>query len=230
MTDLLQRYENIRSEVSRAAERVGRSPNSVNLIAVSKFQPFEKIQALYHAGHRDFGENYAQELIEKAAHAETAGLKEIRWHFIGHLQSNKVKLILPVTSTIHGISSLRLAEEIAKRAGNQPVSVFIEVNLDGEKSKSGIQISELRPLAEEISRLTGVVLRGLMCIPDPGRAAGARAAFNELAALERGLLPFTRGDLSMGMTSDFSDAISEGATHVRIGTAIFGERSPREKL
>jgi pyridoxal phosphate enzyme (YggS family) len=230
MSDLLRRYSEIRTQVERAAAQAGRTKESVKLIAVSKVQPFEKIEALYHAGHRDFGENYAQELVEKSARARAAGFTEIRWHFIGHLQSNKVKMLLPHTSVIHGVSSLRLAEEISKRAENTPIPVFLEVNVDGEESKSGVQISELRSLAEQVSSLPNIELRGLMCIPDPERAAGPREAFSKLAALERDLRPFTRGELSMGMTSDFTDAIAEGATCVRIGTAIFGDRSPREKL
>ena len=230
---LLARFRKVRGEIDAAANAAGRARASVRLVAVSKVHPYESIRALYAAGHRDFGENYVQELVEKSERARADGLADIRWHFIGHLQSNQVKVLLPHVAMIHGVGSLRLAEEISKRAAAQEtlkngrIFVLAEVNLDGEESKSGVQISELRDLATSMARLPNLDLKGLMCIPDPARAAGSRDAFRRLAALaaDHGL-----SELSMGMTSDFTDAIAEGATLVRIGTAIFGERSPREKV
>lgn len=219
--EILKRYQAIRSDI----EAVG----SARLIAVSKTQPFESIRILYEAGHRDFGENYVQELLEKAALAHGAGLTEIRWHFIGHLQTNKVKMLLPHVFAIHSVDSVKLASEISKRS-EKTTSIFLEVNIDSEESKSGIQIPELRKVAEEIHALPNLKILGLMCIPDPNRKEGSRAAFRRLAALEADLRPITCGELSMGMTADFRDAIAEGATMIRVGTAIFGERSPREKL
>jgi pyridoxal phosphate enzyme (YggS family) len=208
-----------------------RIPSSVRLVAVSKTQPYEMIRELYRNGHRDFGENYVQELVEKSERAKREGLSEIRWHFVGHLQTNKVRILLPYVSMIHGVGSLRLAEEISKRAEISketrlfPAPVLIEVNIDGQESKSGVRISELRALASAMRGLPGIDLQGLMGIPDPKRAGGAREAFRQLAALGADL---GLNELSMGMTNDFPDAIAEGATFVRVGTAIFGERSPRK--
>jgi pyridoxal phosphate enzyme (YggS family) len=223
---MLTRYRAIRSKIEAAAASAGRDPATVRLVAVSKTHPFDKIEALYHAGQRDFGENYVQELVEKAKRAREQGLSEIRWHFIGHLQTNKVKVLLPEVALIHGISSLRLAQEIAKRAATlgRRARGLIEVNVDGEESKSGASISEVRSLAEAIAKLPEIELGGLMCIPDPNRAGGPRESFRRLATLEVELRPLTQGELSMGMTSDFESAIAEGSTLVRVGTAIFGER------
>jgi pyridoxal phosphate enzyme (YggS family) len=221
--DLLARYVRVRNAIDAAAKAAGRAPGDVGLVAVSKVHPYPKIHALYEAGQRDFGENYVQELVEKAEAAKRDGLDGIRWHFIGHLQTNKVKLLLPHVALIHGVGSLRLAEEIAKRATHDPVSALVEVNVDGEESKSGVQIPELRSLVERARALPNLDLRGLMCIPDPKRAKGARDAFHRLAALGADL---GLSELSMGMTADFPDAIAEGATLVRVGTAIFGERVP----
>jgi pyridoxal phosphate enzyme (YggS family) len=223
---MIDRYQAIRAKIDAAAKAAGRAPDSVRLVAVSKTHPFEKIAKLYAAGHRDFGENYVQELLEKAKLAREQGLEEIRWHFIGHLQTNKVKALLPDVAVIHGVGSFRLAQEISKRASalGRRMRVLIEVNIDDEESKSGARISELRDLAEGIAALPQLELAGLMCIPDPGRSGGPRESFRRLAALEAELRPLTHGELSMGMTSDFPDAIAEGATLVRVGTAIFGER------
>lgn len=226
-TELVARWGAIRDEIESAARAAHRSSSSVGLIAVSKLHSYAAIRTLYEAGQRDFGENYVQELVSKAQAAKRDGLEEIRWHFIGHLQSNKVKLLLPYVTMIHGVGSFRLAEEISKRVESGPISVLIEVNIDGQESKSGAQISELRELATRMAGLPCLDLKGLMCIPDPNRPGGAREAFRRLAALgaDLGLV-----ELSMGMTGDYVDAIEEGATLVRIGTAIFGERSPREKV
>lgn len=226
-SNLLESYRMVLAQIESATKAVGRPVADVKLIAVSKVQPYESIRTLYEAGHRDFGENYVQELVEKAERAKADGLLEIRWHFIGHLQTNKVKILLPHVTMIHGIGSLKLAQEISKRSDSRKISGLIEVNLDGQDSKSGIQIPELRDLVAATRALPNLDLQGLMGIPAPARPAGAREAFHRLAALgaELGLSIF-----SMGMTSDFADAIAEGATFVRVGTAIFGERSPREKL
>ena len=227
---MIELYFKLLAEVENTAKAAGRDPGAVKLIAVSKTQPFEKILELYQHGHRDFGENYVQELVDKAEQAQGYGISDIRWHFIGHLQTNKVKALVPFVHTIHGVGSLRVAAEIDKRADkHQIISVFIEVNLDGEESKSGVQIPELRKLAAEANAFDHLALHGLMCIPDPNRVGGTRGAFRELARLESELRPLTLGALSMGMSSDYQDAIREGATYVRVGTAIFGERSEREE-
>lgn len=228
-TPVIARWKKILSAIELALQNSGRPKDAAKLIAVSKTHSFEEIRPLYEAGQRDFGENYVQELQLKAEAARIAGFSEIRWHFIGHLQTNKVKALLPHIYAIHGVDSLKLAIEISKRA-ERIIPIFLEVNIDAEESKSGIQISELRKVAEVVATLPHLKVLGLMGIPDPDRPDGARAAFAHLSALEKELRPLTHGELSMGMTSDFRDAIREGATWVRVGTAIFGERSPREKL
>lgn len=220
METLETRYHKIKSRI----------PPSVILIAVSKRHPIESIEKLYRLGHRDFGENYVQELVEKNESAQTRGLTEIRWHFIGHLQTNKVKSLLPFIHTIHTIDSLRLARELSNRIQNltrAPLSVFLQVNIDGEATKSGVNPNEVAKLCEEISVLPGfqegaLKLEGLMTIPDPEKKA--EDSFEEMKALESRCRPHTHGLLSMGMTHDFEIAVKNGATHVRIGTAIFGER------
>ncbi|MBS1962260.1 MAG: YggS family pyridoxal phosphate-dependent enzyme [Bdellovibrionales bacterium] len=227
---IVERYRKIVERIAEAARAAKRDPAGVRLVAVSKTHPYAAVRALYDVGHRDFGENYVQELVEKAEAARADGLTDIRWHFIGHLQTNKVKVLVPHAAMIHGVDSAKLAEEIAKRAEAAnlgKIPILLEVNVDGQESKSGVQISELRNLAASVSRIGGVDLQGLMCIPDPNRPAGAREAFRRVAVLGADL---GMREFSMGMTADFFDAIAEGATLVRVGTAIFGERSPREKF
>ncbi len=199
------------------------NPSAV-LIAVSKTQPIERIEALYRLGHRDFGENYAQELVEKADSLAGRGFAGIRWHFIGHLQTNKTKLVLPYVSTIHSLDSERLAIELGKRVEltSPPLSVFIEVKLSEQDSKTGISPEELPDLLQVVRGQSMLKLEGLMAIPDPGRADSA-LAFRELAALKEKYR--TGPSLSMGMTADYEVALKEGATHVRVGTAIFGPRN-----
>lgn len=225
-----ERYHQILETIRAEVVATRRKPEMVKLIAVSKTHSFQKIQELYEEGQRDFGENYVQELIEKAQLAQAAGLTEIRWHFIGHLQTNKVKALLPWVHTIHAVNSLRLAQEIEKRADKQQIiPVFIEVNIDHEGTKSGVSPEDTPKLAAEMVDLEHVILQGLMCIPEPGQANGSEPAFERTAALEKALRPATLGFLSMGMTSDFKAAIRAGATHIRVGSAIFGDRVPRHE-
>lgn len=223
-SDLIRRYREILSRIENACTQAKRDSRSVHLIAVSKTWPFEDIAALYREGQRDFGENYAQELVEKAKRAQAEGLHEIRWHMIGHLQSNKVKAILPYVSMIHTVDSEKLLAEIQKRA-ERTIEVLIEVNLDAQASKSGTSVEAVSELLVASAKYDRVRCSGLMCIPDPEREGGVRPAFQALQALENRLRPATRGILSMGMTADFSEAIACGATHVRVGTAIFGSRN-----
>lgn len=205
----------------------GRIPPAVTLIAVSKVQPVSAIERLYQLGQRDFGENYVQELLEKAQELEARGLLGIRWHFLGHLQNNKVKALLPVVHAIHSVDSLRIAEEISKRA-TQAVCCFLEVNLDGERSKSGFGPGEVIEVAQKVGSLPQIDLRGLMTIPAPRTGAESQAVpFRTLRELERRCRPATRGELSMGMSEDFEVAIAEGSTLVRVGTRLFGQRLAR---
>ncbi len=224
---MTENYQQIRSRVQAA---IAKSPyrQNVTMLAVSKTQPIEKIRALYQLGHRDFGENYVQELIEKAQKLQES-CPEIRWHFIGHLQSNKVKQLLPYVQFVHSVDSVKLAKELSKRqaeAGQyERLDIYLQVNLDGESSKSGVTSDQAPTVCAEIAKLPGLNLLGLMCIPDPQAIASVPSPFARLKQLEQTCQPHTRGYLSMGMSSDFEEAIREGATIVRLGTIIFGTRS-----
>jgi len=222
--------------VSRVAESLAlvrsRIPRGVTLVAVSKKKPPEAVREAFAAGQRDFGENYAQEWRDKAA--RLADLEGLVWHFIGALQSNKVKYLLgggeggppprPRAAWIHTVDRLSLAEEISKRSllHGLRTRILIEVNLVAEATKSGCPPSAVPALAESSMKLPGVELRGLMTIPPA--SGDPRPHFAALRELRDGLglgLP----DLSMGMSGDYETAIAEGATLVRIGTAVFGERT-----
>lgn len=208
------------NEVSRACNK----PNPV-LIAVSKTHPVDAIEALYHLGQRDFGENYAQELAEKAPVLSQRGYKDIRWHFIGHLQSNKIKLIAPWVCAIHSVDRVELAKKIRTATASTPereISIFLEVNIDHEKSKSGFLPEEVLKAAQELGQV-----QGLMCIPDPTRSDSG-APFKALLDLSNTLGKHTQGSLSMGMTQDYKYAIQNGSTHIRVGTALFGSRNTRK--
>jgi pyridoxal phosphate enzyme (YggS family) len=222
--------------VTGIAERLARVraciPAGVRLVAVSKTQPAEAVREAYAAGQRDFGENYAQEWRDKAA--ALADLPDLVWHFIGSLQSNKVKVVVggagsaaeaPRAAWIHTVDRASLADEVSKRSAARGVAtaVLLEVNVAGEASKSGCAPGDVPALAEHVAGLPGLALRGLMCIPplegDP------RPHFAALRAL-RDRLPLRLPDLSMGMSGDYEAAIAEGSTLVRVGTAIFGARPP----
>jgi PLP dependent protein len=224
---LSENYQSIRSRILKAAGS-SEAAEKITLIAVSKFQPLESIMELHALGHRDFGENYVQELLEKSEKLKESGITDIRWHFIGGLQSNKVKALLPHVTMIHSVDSEKLAREISKQATTlllrNPLPIFISVNLHGETTKSGIDPNQLNPFISELTKLSGIQLMGLMCIPSPEK--DATLAFAELRRLESTSQPMTHGLLSMGMTQDFEEAIREGATHIRVGTALFGQRPP----
>ncbi len=228
-TPLAQNFAAIRAKVGAATVASGRRLEDVTLIAVSKTQPVEAIEEIYRLGHRDFGENYVQELLEKADDLERRGCTGIRWHFIGHLQTNKVKALLAKASVVHTVDSVRLATEISKRwvaAGHHdPLPIFMEVNVDQEESKHGLSPDEVPEVARSIRELPGLRLQGLMCIPEPVSGSGEPARENPFARLrEIGTRVLGKSDYSMGMTADFADAIAQGSTHVRVGTAIFGKR------
>ena len=199
----------VNEKISRACARAGRDPKSVKLIAVSKLQPIEKLQEAMAAGHRVFGENYAQELRDKAA-----ALPDAEWHFIGALQSNKVKMIAGKIALVHTCDRVSLAKELAKRG---PQRVLIEVNVGREPQKAGVLPEDAPALLEQIKGL--VQVDGLMCIPPA--EGDPRPHFRALRALRDQL---GLDELSMGMSADYETAIEEGATIVRVGTAIFGQR------
>jgi hypothetical protein len=221
---LAERLQHVRERVAEAAARAGRPAGSVRLLAVSKTKPAEQIREAYAAGQRDFGENYVQELCAKAA--ALADLTDIRFHLIGPLQRNKVKLVVPVVSLVHTVDRASLAEELSKRAAaaGRMLPVLLEVNVSGEASKAGCSPEEAPSLAAAVRELPGVALRGLMTIPpDTEDRELARPYFRRLREL-RDALGADLPELSMGMSHDFEIAIEEGATIVRVGTAIFGAR------
>ncbi len=216
----------VRARIADAAKACGRDPASVALVAVSKTKSPEMIREAYAAGQRAFGESYAQELDDKTK--VLADLPDIAWHFIGHLQSNKAKLVARAATVVHTVHSRDLAAELAKRAdaaGRAPLSVLVEVKLSEEATKHGVAPSELAALTGAIEKDERLRLRGLMTMPPPEDLTVAKRVFDELAALRaRHGGPARLPELSMGMTHDLEVAIASGATMVRVGTAIFGER------
>ncbi len=227
METVAARLQHIRERIEAAAKAAGRAPESVRLIAVSKGQPSAAIREAYAAGQRDFGENYVQELTRKAD--ELSALSELRLHMLGHLQRNKAKLVVAHASFLHSLDSEALALELDKRRAEAPLPVLIEVAIAGEAQKSGVAPADLPRLLESVKRCARLELRGLMCVPPLSEdAEDSRPHFRRLRELQAELggsevLP----ELSMGMSADFEVAIAEGATLVRVGTAIFGARPPR---
>jgi pyridoxal phosphate enzyme (YggS family) len=220
----------VRQQIARAASKVGRKVDEVELIAITKTHPAEKVREAYEAGQVLFGESRVQEARVKIPELPSAA----RWHFVGHLQKNKIRHALPLFELIHSVDSLELAEEmnrIAQADGMHP-RVLIEVNLAGEGSKFGFQPNQLREEIEILMALPRLTIEGLMCIPPLGHEAEAsRKYFAELRELRHALekeFQLTLPHLSMGMTNDFAVAVEEGATLVRVGTAIFGERPKRK--
>lgn len=221
-------YRAVEERVAKACERAGRKREDVTLIAVSKTKPLSMIEELLSLGVKDFGENKVQELTTKAE----ALSGEIHWHMIGHLQRNKVKYIAEKVHLIHSVDSLRLAEEISKEAvkKDRTVPILIEVNVAGEESKFGVSTEDTPALAEQISKLPNLEVRGLMTIaPYVENPEENRMVFRKLKNLSvdieaKKFNNVSMSVLSMGMTGDFEVAIEEGATHVRVGTGIFGER------
>ncbi|PKN40228.1 MAG: YggS family pyridoxal phosphate-dependent enzyme [Deltaproteobacteria bacterium HGW-Deltaproteobacteria-18] len=225
-SSITERWQKVLEQMAAAARRAGRSPDSARLLAVSKLHSAHGIQTLFEAGQSMFGENYVQEALGKMAILP----REISWHLIGHLQTNKVKSVVGRFALIHGVDSLKLARSLHGQAEAMDVvqDVLVQVNLAEEKQKSGILVSELPPLAEFLARGTRLRWRGLMLMPpffdDPDRARPYFARLRELAEALRTDFGLALPELSMGMTGDFEAAIEEGATLVRIGTRIFGER------
>lgn len=219
----------IQSQINDACIRAGRNPAHIKLIAVSKTKPASDVYEAFQAGHRVFGENYVQELLTKFAD-ETLHSLPIEWHFVGHLQSNKVRYLAEKISMIHGVDKFSLAEEIAKRAKkyNRTIPILLEVNISAEASKHGLSPDKLFQEAEKIFTLPNLQVKGLMTIASPDREKAKqefkqmRLLFEKLKSLAPDAEQIT--ELSMGMSGDFDIAIAEGATLLRIGTAIFGER------
>lgn len=215
-------------KIAEACKRAGRDRSEVTLIAVSKTKPVEMLREAYDAGARDFGENRVQELMEKMPSMP----EDVRWHMIGHLQRNKVKYIVGKVWMIHSVDSLELAEEISKEAVKRKVTVriLLEVNVAEEESKFGVTVQEAVSLAESVAKLPGIQIEGLMTIaPYVEDQEENRVYFRKLKQLSvdiysKNIDNISMNVLSMGMTGDYSVAVEEGATCVRVGTGIFGER------
>ena len=223
-----ENYLAVEEKVKEACRRAGRNRDEVTLIAVSKTKPMSMIEELLPLGVMDFGENKVQELTAK----EEALPSGLHWHMIGHLQRNKVKYIVDKAYLIHSVDSLRLAEAVSQEAVKKGVTanILIEVNVAGEDSKFGVAPEETAALAEAISKLPNIAVKGLMTIaPFVKNAEENREVFRNLRKLsvdieEKKFNNVTMAVLSMGMTGDYEVAIEEGATMVRVGTGIFGER------
>jgi pyridoxal phosphate enzyme (YggS family) len=216
----------IRDLLTESTSDAGRDPGSVTLLAVTKKQPLGKIREAADAGQRDFGENSVQEALPKVA--KLSG-EDLVWHFVGRLQSNKTRAVAEHFDWVHSIDRLKLAERLNEQRpdGKPPLNVLIQVNVDHEDSKAGISPVDLPDLAKAVSEMPRLALRGLMCIPAVrGNFEEQRRPFRILRELSEFLAGkgIATDTLSMGMSNDYRAAIFEGATVVRIGTAIFGER------
>lgn len=218
----------VQENIRKACERSGRNPEDVTLIAVSKTKTVSDIEQIYAAGIREFGENKVQEMNDK----QKVLPGDINWHMIGHLQRNKVKYIVDNVAMIHSVDSVRLAEEISKEAvkKNVAVDILVEVNVAKEESKFGLYTEDVRQFVEQISKLPGINIKGLMTsAPFVDNPEDNRQYFRKLKDLSvdinaKNIDNVHMDFLSMGMTNDYVVAVEEGATHVRVGTAIFGHR------
>jgi hypothetical protein len=222
MRSIHDNLQAIKDRIARAAAAAGRRPESVTLLAVSKTHPPERIEEAYAAGQRAFGENYVQEAAEKI---EALRDKPIEWHLIGPLQSNKTRVAAGRFAWVHTVDSEKLARRLSgQRSGNlPPLNVLVQVNVSGEASKSGVAPEAVLTLVENIKSLPRLRVRGLMAVPEPG---ADRARYHALKELYENLKPrFQVDTLSVGMSDDLELAIAEGATMVRVGTAIFGARN-----
>jgi len=226
-SSLAQRLEALKARIRRAERAAGREEGSVRLIAVSKTQPPEALVAAYGLGQREFGENYLQEAEAKQ---DRLAHFDIGWHFIGPLQSNKTRPIAARFAWVHGVDRLKIAQRLSEQrpVGMPPLNVCLQVNVSGEASKSGVSPAALPELAAAVAALPRLRLRGLMAIPAPTDAVEAqRAAFRAVRRAFEGLSRYGLDTLSMGMSEDLEAAVLEGATLVRIGTALFGARPPK---
>ncbi len=231
---IAERIRAVQKQIVAACQRVGRDPAGVTLIAVSKTFTWEENQPAYELGLRDFGENYMQDMVRKIS--QTSSYEDIRWHFIGHLQRNKVRYWNPGFYLFHCLDSLPLAKEMEKKAEREQkvIPTLLQVKLGDEATKSGIDPAALPVFLEKVASFQRLKIEGLMTIPpyvvDPEQS---RCYYRQLRVLRddsvaRGLVdPDIFCHLSMGMSHDYPVAVEEGATYVRVGTAIFGPRQPR---
>jgi pyridoxal phosphate enzyme (YggS family) len=233
MSSIADNWRAVRARVEQACERAGRAPGDVTIVAVSKTHPAAAVREAAAAGATDFGENYAQELVTKRA--ECGDELGIRWHYIGRLQRNKAKLVAGQVALIHAVDSVELATEIGKRAaahgtneGAHQQAILLAINAAGEDTKGGVPAEQAAALARSIASIPNVRLHGLMTMPPPADDPEAsRPYFEALRALRDRIsdeLGTALPVLSMGMSGDYEVAVACGATHVRVGTAIFGAR------
>ncbi|GGM04076.1 YggS family pyridoxal phosphate-dependent enzyme [Pseudomonas asuensis] len=223
MSTIAENIATVRTRIQAAAQACGRDPATIGLLAVSKTKPATDLREAYSCGLQHFGENYLQEAIQKQE-----SLKDLPliWHFIGPIQSNKTRAIASHFDWVHSVDRLKIAQRLSEQrpAGLSPLNICLQVNISGEASKSGCAPEELPELARAIAQLPNVVLRGLMAIPEAATEPEAQhAAFSSLRKLSEAL-NLNLDTLSMGMSHDLEAAIAEGATWVRIGTALFGTR------
>ena len=225
---LKENLKNVQNNIKKACERVGRKPEEVTLVAVSKMKPLSDIEELLETGQLEYGENYVQELCDKYENIS----KPVHWHMIGHLQRNKVRQVIDKAVLIHSVDTVGLAEQIEKEAVKRDldVSILLEVNVAGEESKFGFAPEEVEEAAREIAKFPHVHIQGLMTIaPFVENSEENRGVFKKLYELyvdmkRKNIDNVTMDVLSMGMTNDYVIAVEEGATHIRVGTAIFGHR------
>ena len=227
MTDLALNLQKVCDRIENAAHQAGRNPTSIRLLAVSKTKPATMIRTMYKLGQRDFGENYWQEAAEKIAHLQD--LKDLRWHFVGPIQSNKTAGIAAACHWVHSVDRIKIARRLSEQrpAEMEPLNICIQVNLDGETSKSGILPNETVQFVETVNSMPNLRLRGFMAIPkvQPNYKSQLQS-LQRLQQILLELLPKHRNldTLSMGMSNDLEAAIAAGATIVRVGTDLFGTR------
>lgn len=228
MATIFEKLQLVRARINQACSRVGRPPDSVTLLAVSKTFPAETVREAFHAGQRKFGENYVQEGVDKIA-ALSDLRDQIEWHMIGPLQSNKTRVVAEHFDWVHTVDRLKIAQRLSEQrpAGLPPLQVCIQVNTSGEASKSGVEPEEALALAREVAALPRLKLRGVMALPAPtndlvlqkAELHAVRVVFDSLVSTG---LPLDT--LSMGMSADLEAAIEEGSSMLRVGTALFGDR------
>ena len=225
---LAENLQEVERKIQEACKRANRAREDVTLIAVSKTKPVSMLQEVYDLGIRDFGENKVQELSDKYPQMPS----DMTWHMIGHLQRNKVKQVIDKAALIHSVDSIRLAEAIESEAAKKEivVNILLEVNVAEEDSKFGLKVEEVLPAVEQIATFPHVRIKGLMTIapfvenPEENRTVFARLQKLSVDIAEKNIDNVSVGILSMGMTNDYQVAIEEGATMIRVGTGIFGER------
>ncbi|WP_318371791.1 YggS family pyridoxal phosphate-dependent enzyme [Enterobacter sp.] len=229
MNDIAHNLAQVRDKISAATTRCGRASEEVTLLAVSKTKPASAVAEAIAAGQRAFGENYVQEGVDKIRHFQDEGIEGLEWHFIGPLQSNKSRLVAEHFDWCHTVDRLRIASRLSEQRPTHlpPLNILIQINISDEESKSGIALSELDALADQVVALPGVRLRGLMAIPAPVSDFERQFAVAQQMAVAFDALKLRYpavDTLSLGMTEDMDAAIAAGSTMVRIGTAIFGAR------